>query len=124
MDKHPLKIHFGHFGSKCSLPKPATKLTVLHVNGFHHVWCYFCGCSRDAVEREEYNQLLDAHLFPATTDMPRTAFTFHLLDLLSTSTSRTKMSTYDLYNVLRCLTDNCELDSWPVSLNQFDSISN
>lgn len=73
----------------------------------------FCGCSTDAEDLRDYNQLLDARLFPATFSHPQTAFTFLLLDTLDVLTMRGKLSVYDYYHSLRSLTDACELQSFP-----------
>lgn len=61
----------------------------------------------------ECYQLLDARLFPATFSRPQTAFSFDLLDCLSSLSMRGKVSAYDYYITLRCLTDTCELRGIP-----------
>lgn len=48
-------------------------------------------------------------------EAPKTAFTFNLLDTIMVMTARGRISVYDYYMGLRCLTDNGELDSFPVS---------
>ena len=84
-------------------------------NGFHNVQVRFCGCSTITQERFEYQQLLTAMLFPATTDAPCTAFTFSFMDSLAALTSRGKTSPYDYHEALRSLTDNCHLNGFTVS---------
>jgi len=98
----------GHGGLPCIEPSTET-ITILHTNAIHRVRVMFCGCGTDVEQRHHYNQLLDAQLFPASFTTPKTVFTFTLLDTLCTLTMRGKVSVYDYYQSLRCLSDNCEL---------------
>ena len=93
-------------------------MTILHVNGVHRVRVKFCGCSTVVQDRLEYNQLLDAHLFPSSFKNPRTAFTFATLDCLSILSTRGNVSAYDYYHSLRCLTDICELQGFPTRYDE------
>lgn len=107
------KVHVGHNGTACLSPARVDLLTILHVNSIHHVRVQFCGCSTVVEDRHDYNQLLDAQLFPASFQHPMTAFTFQLLETLNALTMRGKLTVYDYYQTLRSLTDNCELRSLP-----------
>lgn len=65
------------------------------------------------MDRLEVYQLLDAQLFPASLQHPKTAFTFTLLDTLFALTMRGKISAYDYYVSLCSLTDNYDLSHIP-----------
>ena len=60
-------------------------------------------------------QLIRARLFPATTENPRTVFAFSMLDLLCQLSTQGKMSVYNFYMSMKNLTDNLDIESWPVS---------
>jgi hypothetical protein len=108
-------MQLGHGGFSCDSPGRRILMTILHTNAFHHVNIQFCACSTNVELRLERNQLLAVKLFPASFESPKTAFTFDLLKLITTLSARGKVSAYDYYQVLRCLTDSCELLGWPVS---------
>lgn len=86
-------------------------------NGFHRLTVLFCGCSADPQSRNYANQLLRARLFPATNEHPRSAFTFRSLDLLCQLGNQAKVSAYNFYVSMRNLTDNLDLQGWPVSVH-------
>jgi hypothetical protein len=92
---------------------------ILDVSGYHRVDVSFCTCNLNPSEREARNQLLRCRLFPSSFKQPSTAFTFDLLDLTCTLTTRGKSSVYDVYMSIRSLTDACELESHPVSATCF-----
>jgi hypothetical protein len=91
----------------------------MHSNGFHKLAVVFCGCANDLGSLSYQNQLLRICLFPATTDNPKTAFTFSSLDLLAQLSTQGKISTYNFYISLRNLTDPLDLMNWPVSYKLF-----
>ncbi|KZT50017.1 hypothetical protein CALCODRAFT_420375, partial [Calocera cornea HHB12733] len=89
-----LIIYLGHNGNPC--PSAPTDdniaFTVLHSNGVHEVTLSFCRC---ASARERYLQLIDAKLFPATFENPKTAITFTMLEEYSLDTRCSKKSAFD-----------------------------
>jgi hypothetical protein len=85
-------------------------------NGFHTILVAYCGCATDHNALSFQTQLLRARLFPATTENPKTAFTFASLDLLVQLSTQGKLSAYNYYISMRNLTDNLDLSGWPVRL--------
>jgi hypothetical protein len=90
-------------------------MVIMHHNGFHRLTVSFCGCAQDEQSRVYGNQLLRHRLFPASSEQPKTAFTFQSLDLLCQLSSQAKVSAYNFYSSMRNLTDNPDLHGWPVS---------
>jgi hypothetical protein len=88
---------------------------VLHTNGFHKIRVVFCGCSSDQSTLLHRNQLLRSQLFPASPEIPKTAFTFQMLDLFCHLSTQGKLTTYDYYYSLLHLTDNTGVKHWNVS---------
>lgn len=84
----------------------------MHTNGFHRLTIFFCGCSHDPQSRTYLNQLLRARLFPATSESPRSAFTFQSLDLLCQLSAQGKLSAYNFYSSMRNLTDCLDIMGW------------
>ena len=105
----------GHKNGMCRQPAKREILTVLHNNGFHKIAMTFCGCATDPDSHSFQIQLLRFGIFPATTENPKTAFTFASLDLLCQLSTQGKMSAYNFYVSMRNLTDNLDLYGWPVS---------
>lgn len=108
-------VHLGHNGLPCRSPSRTDILTIIHINGFHHVKTSFCGCQTDVAESLDTNQLLRAMLFPASWQTPKTAFTFEVLDSLESLSSYGRVSAYDFYYSLQRLTDGQGTENWPVS---------
>ena len=94
-------------------------MTVMHVNGFHHVWVVLCRCSPTLEDHKENNQLLDIGWFPATEVAPRTAFTFTCLDLFSKASDAGKLSVDGYYRTMCLVTDSTQTEEWPVRLLRF-----
>jgi hypothetical protein len=116
-------VYLGHEGRPCRLPARCELMTIMHSNGFHNISVTFCGCASDIRSAEYQNQLLRVQLFPASTDSPKTAFTFAALDLLHHLLTQGKISTYNFYNAMRNVTDAADLEGWPVSLTFTSPIS-
>ncbi|EIN09765.1 hypothetical protein PUNSTDRAFT_133533 [Punctularia strigosozonata HHB-11173 SS5] len=92
------------------LPTPAQRYAhqsflVLDANGYHSVNVKYCGCSTTL----PYEQLLNAGWFPASTQQPRTAFTFSFLDTFHRLTLQGKISLHDYYLAVVQKTDNAGL---------------
>ncbi|KAK7064875.1 CxC2 domain-containing protein [Favolaschia claudopus] len=99
-----LRIQFGH--EDCSTPRSAHEnFTVLDLNGIHEVAVQFCACERELEMGLSRIQLVRRRWFPATSDNPRTAFTFRLLDFFHTQTLQGKTTMYDFYTSLEKITD-------------------
>lgn len=90
-------------------------MTILHTNGFHRVDTVFCGCGgRQGCDAEPRLQLLRQRLYPASPEIPASAFTMTCLDTLLQLSSQSKVSTYDFYQSMRQVTDNIDTSYWPV----------
>lgn len=90
-------LTLGHNGDLC--PKvgyenrtSSIAMTIMHVNGLHSTKVAFCRCTA-TLDRVE--QLLAARLFPATVDLPETAFTFECLDDFQIHSLTSKKSALD-----------------------------
>ncbi|KAJ3535599.1 hypothetical protein NMY22_g6415 [Coprinellus aureogranulatus] len=108
-----LKVHLGHLGDRC--PNLASSnvgrpFVLVHTNGMHNATVHFCKCDNAP---EEYVQLTQAQLFPATTSQPETAFSFSVLNEFHTHTLTSKKSPYDYHDALRRLTDPAFPDAVP-----------
>ncbi|KAK7016228.1 hypothetical protein VNI00_018947 [Paramarasmius palmivorus] len=108
-----LVIQLGHpDGSKCLLPSKATEqFTVLDTSGLHHVSLSYCGCTSSIcpdtqLQRQKWEQLMFYEWFPSTIDRPRTACTFRCLESFQLLTLTAKITAFDYYKTLECLTDN------------------
>jgi hypothetical protein len=123
LDSLGLKVYFGHGGLPCRSPGRTDVITVLHSNGFHRLNAVFCGCSVCDKGIMTQNQLLHMQLFPATTEAPKSAFTFAVLDLLHHLSTQGKVSVYNFHQCMQHLTDNAELDGWTVRLFQLLNIT-
>ena len=114
-------IHLGHQGQAChnvSCVTDGVKFTVIHTNGIHSTRLAFCSCI-SAPNRMQ--QLLQAQLFPATTDQPTTAFTFNVLREYHIHSLESKQSAYSYMGALRRLTNNTFIDDVPVSDKLFSA---
>ena len=104
-----LTVQLGHpVGEKCFLPRYFFKgeFVVIHSNGIHVVSLAFCGCT----SAETYTrQLLRMRWFPATSDRPRTAAMFQVLEEFQLLSLVSKISGYDFYSALARRSDNTGL---------------
>jgi hypothetical protein len=111
-------VQLGHNGSPCPAPRHFdTPLTVYHTNGAHMVKVSFCECNEPPGGYLFANQLLRSSWFPASLTLPRTAFTFAVLERFHHLTLQGKTTAYDFYNSLVHETDNTGLKPPPVSLS-------
>jgi hypothetical protein len=79
---------------------------VLDVNGVHEVGVNFCDCEKS---KPEFIQLLCYGSFPASVDRPKTAASFTVLKHFQLLNFESKVSPFEFYNTLACLTDNTGL---------------
>ncbi|KAG1720353.1 uncharacterized protein EDB91DRAFT_1240417 [Suillus paluster] len=94
-----LHIQLGH-------PVFNGKFVLIDTNGIHEVGLDFCGCE---TSNSHVRQLLRHGWFPSTSTDPRTAATFQLLCHFQLLSFKSKVSTYEFYHSLVCLTDNMGL---------------
>lgn len=98
LSKLGLRIQLGHHGSHCPNPvRGPERFVVMDSNGYHFAQFDFCNCY--TAEKRDM-QLLQARLFPASTDRPATAFTFEMLDTCEELSLQGKTNIYDFYNAL------------------------
>ncbi|KAF8426143.1 hypothetical protein L210DRAFT_3615035 [Boletus edulis BED1] len=131
---HRIKVHFtiytkeqvlmagiqlGHpTGSPCCLPKPphSDDFVIVHGNGIHSVTLRLCGCETAATPTQ---QLLRYPLFPASTDKPRTAATFSVLEEYHLLSLESKVSAHHYYTSLTRRSDNTGLSPPKERYEQF-----
>ncbi|KAF6742587.1 hypothetical protein DFP72DRAFT_830358, partial [Ephemerocybe angulata] len=107
-----LRIQLGHTpGERC--PKPETAwgddFIILDMDGVHSVGVDYCSCGASPLTQPQ--QLLERRLYPATTVNPKSAATFRLLELFEILQYESKVSPYELYNMISRLTDNTGIGS-------------
>ena len=85
------------------VPRPDLNSSLQPADELRH-----CLLSLDADDNltDEWNQLLDFGLFPASNNRPATAFTFHLLDHFQELSFQSKVSLYDFWKTLERTMDN------------------
>ncbi|KAF8425786.1 hypothetical protein L210DRAFT_3615051 [Boletus edulis BED1] len=113
-----LVIQLGHpTGSPCCLPKPphSDDFVIVHGNGIHSVTLRLCGCETAATPTQ---QLLQYRLFPASTDKPRTAATFSVLEEYHLLSLESKVSAHHYYTLLTRRSDNTGLSPPKVTFTQ------
>jgi hypothetical protein len=100
-----LVLELGHItdSSICFSASSACNLTVIHSNGIHNISVRFCSCPRS---RSSDLQLFAHRLFPATINLPQTAFTFEVLEQFRYHHLEGKGSVYSFMNSIERLTDD------------------
>ncbi|KAK7015175.1 hypothetical protein VNI00_019169 [Paramarasmius palmivorus] len=103
-----LVVQMGHiYNTPCPAPLQApTKFTVVHTNGMHRVRVQYCQCGQAGGLSQMRQQLLCYEWYPATTKIPKTAFTFRLLEHFHAMTLVSKVTAYDYYRGMENLTNN------------------
>lgn len=107
-----LVTYFGHGGSACPKAEGASTLSILHIDGFHFILASFCRCSSAWTHDL---QLFDGKLFSASLLLPKSAFTFELLDHFRINHLEGKISAYTYVQSLYRLTDDEGALDLPVS---------
>jgi CxC2 like cysteine cluster associated with KDZ transposases len=106
-------LHLGHQGNPCpNRFTPPRSLNVLHINGHHRLMIAYCQC--DDSEPND-RQLMAAQIFPATAQLPQTAFTFAVLKHFQLFNLASAMSASNYYNAVSRLSDPVQPASIPVS---------
>lgn len=91
------------FQYACPNPGLTSNLTVVHTNGFHDLPVQFCGCLHSPTPDL---QLFGFRLFPATVNLPQTAFSFEVLEQFRYHHLVGKISAYTFMDALSRLTDD------------------
>jgi hypothetical protein len=71
-------IPLGHNGARCKWASETFHVNLVDLGGIHATRVQYCACGSDW-QNEKAQQLLRAGFFPATPDLPQTAFSFQLL---------------------------------------------
>ncbi|KAF8837383.1 hypothetical protein BDN67DRAFT_991793 [Paxillus ammoniavirescens] len=118
-----LHIQLGHaVGERCCRPcsQKHDEFVIIHTNGIHLVYLDFCGC--ETVETLTH-QLLCVRWFPASSEKPRIAATFSLLEVFHLLSFESKVSAYEFYNSLTWCSNNTGLLPKNDHYEQFLSMS-
>ncbi|KAI6096537.1 hypothetical protein EDD16DRAFT_1719774 [Pisolithus croceorrhizus] len=105
-----LQIQLGHWaGDRCYRPRPAARddFTIIHSNGVHSIKLDFCGCES---AEAPFQQLLCIRWFPASSEKPRTAATFNVLEQFHLLSFESKVSAFEFYQSLSRISDNTGLN--------------
>ncbi|KAL0062951.1 hypothetical protein AAF712_010172 [Marasmius tenuissimus] len=97
-------IYLGHHGEHCpeSNPDKYSWLTLVHITGIHEIFVDYCFCEGSV---SHFQQLLDCRFFPGTVELPRTVFSFKLLQDFHIHTLTSKKSAHHYYNAIQRKTD-------------------
>jgi hypothetical protein len=109
LKKLGLRVQLGHSpGERCLLPRPAFNddFVLIDTLGIHEIGLDFCSCEK---AQTHTRQLLRATWFPTTTNQPRTAATFRVLEQFHILSLESKLSSYEFYHSIARLTDNTGL---------------
>lgn len=110
-----LRIQLGHYEEDpCPLPKTTFNddFIVIDDHGVHEISLDYCGCTR---AKPKHIQLLRRGWYPATTNNPKTAATFRLLERFHVLTFESKTSAYEFYQSLARETNNVATSTLKVS---------
>lgn len=98
-------MYLGHYGAACPTPgELRNSFVVVHTNDINSVNIYFCSCSGSGSHSRI--QLLRASWLPSSVDIPRSAFTFDVMDSFHLLTLQGKTSAYDYYLSISHKSDN------------------
>ncbi|KAJ2936872.1 hypothetical protein H1R20_g226, partial [Candolleomyces eurysporus] len=106
-----LRIQLGHVaGEECPYPiaARADDFVIIDIDAIHSVGLDFCECGKTA--NSQYLQLLQHRFYPATSDQPKSAATFRLLEVFEILQYESKLSVYEFYQAVARLTDNTGLE--------------
>jgi hypothetical protein len=98
-------------GESCQWGTKSANFVIVDISGIHEVAIEFCGCG----DTPPYIQLLRMRLYPATFNVPSTAFTFQLLRDFLTISFNTRLSQHHFFDFLHQKADNTGLREIPVS---------
>ncbi len=103
-----LVFELGHGGERCAKTLSSTRpMTVVDSHGLQNVHVRFCGCLVDNGSAiPDAIQLLEAGLWPASWDLPRTAFSLQVLREYHLLAMQAHTNALDFFNVIKRLTDD------------------
>ncbi|KAF7968786.1 hypothetical protein HWV62_29298 [Athelia sp. TMB] len=112
-----LRLQLGHPSGQCCPYQIASSesFTVLHTNGIHQLAVDFCNCLPTVEHRV---QCMRQSWWPASTERPRSAATFAVLQQFQTLSLQGKLAMYDYYKSLELVTDGSSLEKIPFRLSQ------
>ncbi|KAJ7186311.1 hypothetical protein GGX14DRAFT_581134 [Mycena pura] len=113
-------VYLGHHGEICPKASPREGFTLVDVNGIHATVIRFCEC---ATTQSKFEQLVRAGIFPASTDTPKTGFTFQVLDRWKHYRHQGHLSMWDFIRILQRLTDAWLPDLVPDPSKYFDNVT-
>lgn len=100
-----MRTHLLHNGGQCPYSKEeysGVEINVIHTTGMQRAQVCFCFCPGHP---SKAMQLIKSSLFPATTEEPRTAFTFAILKDFHLHTRTSKKASYDYLRAIRRKSD-------------------
>ncbi|KAK0475359.1 hypothetical protein EDD18DRAFT_1016981, partial [Armillaria luteobubalina] len=112
-----LRYQVGHLvGKACPHPWPAfgSQFTIINTNRIHNVALDFCYCLQECPLTI---QLQCAWLFPGMVKEPRTVVTVAALEQFQMLTFMGKVSAYEYYHSLACLSDNTGTKTPPICID-------
>ena len=120
-----LQISLHHLdGTLCQTRHKIPKFTVIDVNGFHELPAEFCACTGSNRTSMDI-QLFTFQLFSASLSVPKTAFTFQVLEQFRMLNLEGKTSAHTFTKMLVRLTDGdalgtgtCAVSSYSVPLGR------
>ena len=92
---------------------------VFDLLGVHRLVVRYCACGNMGESIPKDTQLLRVRWFPATTELPSTAFTFNLLGYFHNLQNRNKCNPYDFYHTIIQQTDAAGLNSEIVGYSHY-----
>ncbi|KAJ6579289.1 hypothetical protein B0H10DRAFT_1835952 [Mycena sp. CBHHK59/15] len=95
-------VSLGHHGEHCPRAELAHSFTLVDTNGIHATAIRFCRCT---TARNDYQQLLQARIFPGSIKDPKTGYTFGLLEHYRQARNQGKGSAYNYVRTLQRLAD-------------------
>ncbi|KAJ3833141.1 hypothetical protein F5878DRAFT_665910 [Lentinula raphanica] len=100
----------------CRNPSAPHGVTIVDTNGVHATRIRYCYCEGHP---DYIGQLMRAWLFPGTVSLPRTLFTFRVLDEFQEHHLASKKAAYDYIGALWRLTDGAFTHAVPDPYRQF-----
>ncbi|KAJ7857183.1 hypothetical protein B0H13DRAFT_1641118 [Mycena leptocephala] len=118
-------IGLGHYGERCRDADLGRSFTLVDSNGIHATALAFCRCKTADGKRgqPEFQQLLQAGIFPGSVKDPKTGYTLGLLQYHRQQRSQGKGSAYNFALVLQRMADPFFAGAVPDIYGNFLAIS-